>query len=432
MSAELSACRSCDAPLQDIFCDLGSSPLANSYVPPNRLDQEEPRFPLTAYVCTRCWLVQLPAHEKPDSIFTDYAYFTSYSSTALAHAAEYSELLRQRLKLDANSHVVEVASNDGYLLRNFKNMGIPVTGIEPASNVADAARAQGILTESFFLGAETANAFVNRHQPADLLIANNVLAHVPDINDFSRGLSTCLAPTGVCTIEFPHLLNLLEKQQFDTIYHEHYSYLSLIAVTPVLESAGLRVFDLDQLPTHGGSLRLYVCHQKNTRHETLACVSELRQLEHAHGLDSATTLTQFHMRVGEARAAIRQLITDMQSLGKVIAGYGAPAKAATLTNSCSVTARDCLYTVDANPEKQGRYIPGSRIPIHAPEHLAQVRPDVILIFAWNIAEEIMATLNAWVDWPCDYYVLIPSPRRIGRSAQQPDAAENRNPNPTGN
>jgi SAM-dependent methyltransferase len=393
----MTPCRFCGAPVQAVFADLGSSPLANSYLPPERLDAMEPFYPLRALVCERCFLVQLEEFESPTRIFSDYAYFSSYSTSWLEHCRRYTEQAVEQLGLDAHSRVVELASNDGYLLQYFAARGIPVLGVEPAANVAAAARERGIPTLVEFFGRRTATSLASEFA-ADLLVANNVLAHVPDLNDFVGGLKILLAPRGTITIEFPHLLRLIEDRRWDTIYHEHFSYFSLLTAARVFAAHGLRLFDVHELPTHGGSLRVYGCHDDDADKPDTPRLRALRERELAAGYQRLETYTGFGARVEADKRQILQFLIDLKNRGTRVVGYGAPAKGNTLLNYCGVR-RDFLdYTVDLNPHKQGRFLPGSHIPIRAPSALREDRPDVVLILPWNLRDEV-ARQHAYIhEW----------------------------------
>jgi SAM-dependent methyltransferase len=391
----VSDCRLCGAPLEHVVADLGVSPVANDFIREEDLGKMEPFYPLCALVCGNCLLVQLEAFESPEQIFSgDYAYFSSFSTGWLEHARRYTEATVERFGLDASSKVVEIASNDGYLLQYFVERGIPVLGIEPTANTAAAAIAKGIPTDVRFFGSETA-ADLHAEHTADLLIANNVLAHVPDLNDFIAGLATLLAPEGVLTIEFPHLLRLLEEGQFDTIYHEHFSYFSLLTATRALERHGLAIFDVEELSTHGGSLRIYAGHVPRVPGER---VVELRDRERASGLEALTTYLAFADRVRREKREIVRFFIEQKEAGVSIAGYGAPAKGNTLLNYCGI-GRDFIdYTVDLNPHKQGRYLPGSRIPVRNPEEIRLTRPDLVFILPWNLRDEVIEQLAFVRDW----------------------------------
>ena len=390
-------CRFCNAPLEHVFADLGMSPLANSYVEPERVGQGEAFYPLRALVCSRCLLVQLEEFESPAAIFTDYAYFSSYSSSWVDHARRYVETTIERFGLTGEHHVVELASNDGYLLRWFRDAGIPVLGVEPAENVAAVAREAGIPTRSVFFGQETARELL-AEAPADLLLGNNVLAHVPDLNDFVAGMKILLKPGGIITMEFPHLLQMIAEDQFDTIYHEHFSYFSFLVVRKVFAQHGLRLWDVQELPTHGGSLRIFGCHEDDGARPDTDRVGALLERERAAGLERLETYEDYDRRVKEGKIEILEFLIDLKRRGKTIAGYGAPAKGNTLLNYCGIDRGMVEFTVDRNPYKQGRYLPGTRIPIDAPQRIFDARPDVVLILPWNLRDEIMAELAGIREW----------------------------------
>jgi len=400
-------CRFCGAPLERVFVDLGSSPLANSYLEPEDLERPEPWYPLTVRLCERCWLCQLPAVATPEQIFGDYAYFSSFSTSWLEHARRYVEAMIERFGLGAGHQVVEVASNDGYLLRHFVERGVPVLGIEPAANVAEAARALGIPTEVRFFGRATAADLAASGRRADLLLGNNVLAHVPDLNDFVGGLATLLAPAGVITLEFPHLVRLVEGNQFDTIYHEHFSYLSLVTVERVLAAHGLQLFDVEELATHGGSLRVFAQHAATGVQPPTARVAELAARERAAGVETLDWYESFAERVRETKRRLLEFLVAERRAGKRIAGYGAPAKGNTLLVYCGVRTDFLDYTVDRSPHKQGRFLPGSRIPIHAPERIFETRPDYLLVLPWNLRAEIAAQMAGIAAWGGRFVVAIP-------------------------
>jgi SAM-dependent methyltransferase len=407
----MSLCRFCRSPLSRTFLDLGLQPLANSYLTPEQLAAgSEPVFPLNTMVCDACFLVQAD-HEVPaESIFDEgYAYFSSFSPGWVEHARRYAEAMTERFGLGPESLVVEVASNDGYLLKHFLAKDIPVLGIEPTANTAEAARAIGVRTDVTFFNAETGQNLAARGDRADLMAANNVLAHVPDLNAFVAGFRHVLKPDGVLTFEFPHLLNLIELVQFDTIYHEHYSYLSLLTVEQVLGAHGLRVFDVEQLPTHGGSLRLFCCHQATGREETDG-LRAVRAAEAAAGLNRAETYDGFTARVEGVRDSFQAFLTAAEDEGKVIAAYGAAAKGNTFLNYCGTTSDDILEAYDANPAKQGRYLPGSHVPIRAPDAVRASRPDYVLILPWNLKDEITRQLAFIADWGGRFVVASPATR----------------------
>jgi SAM-dependent methyltransferase len=385
-------CRFCSAPLRLTFADLETSPLANSFISEEGLRQGETFLPLHAYVCEQCFLVQLEEIEAPEEIFSDYVYFSSVSDSWVQHARTYVEMTIPRFGLGAESSVVELASNDGYLLQWFVDAGVPVLGIEPAANVARVAEERGIPSLVEFFGTETATRLAGESRQADLIIGNNVLAHVPAINDFVEGMRILLAPGGVITMEFPHLLRLIEETQFDTIYHEHYSYLSLLAVEQVFGAHGLRLFDVEELRSHGGSLRIYACHADGP-HEETERIAELREQESAGGLHELETYTSFGERVRALKREVLGFLVSAREEGKTVAGYGAAAKGVTLVNYCGIRKDLVDYVVDRSEHKQGLYMPGSRIPVRPPEHVSETKPDYLLILAWNLKDEIMAQMS---------------------------------------
>lgn len=406
-------CRFCRAPLSRTFLDLGLQPLANSYLTPEQLAAgNEPVFPLHTRVCDQCFLVQADHDVPAEAIFDhEYAYFSSFSPGWVAHAKRYADAMIERFGLGPDSLVVEVASNDGYLLQHFLARDIPVLGIEPTANTAEAARAKGVRTDVVFFNAETGQALAARGDRADLMAANNVLAHVPDLNAFVGGFRHVLKPEGVLTFEFPHLLNLIQLVQFDTIYHEHYSYLSLLAVEQVLAAHGLRVFDVEKLPTHGGSLRLFCC-QKASGHAETEVLRALRAEEELAGLHNPMTYDGFAARVQAVRDSFRAFLAEAKDEAKVIAAYGAAAKGNTFLNYCGTTSADIVCAYDANPAKQGRYLPGSHIPIFAPDKVADTRPDYVLILPWNLKDEIMGQLAYIADWGGRFVVASPETKVV--------------------
>lgn len=403
-------CRFCGAPLNTTFVDLGMSPLSNAYLSADRLRGMEPFFPLHAYVCGSCFLVQLEEFESPANIFSDYAYFSSFSASWLEHAKRYAHDTIGRFSIDGGWKVVEIASNDGYLLRNFRDAGIPVLGIEPAENVARTAQQAGILTVVKFFGVQTAEELVREGTRADLLIGNNVLAHVPDLNDFVAGMKILLSPRGMITMEFPHLMRLMQENQFDTIYHEHFSYLSLLTVDRVFAAHGLKVFDVQELTTHGGSLRVYACHEDNANLTATRNVKALLEREVACGLSRIDTYDAFSEQVRETKRKLLEFLIQIKREGKRIVGYGAPAKGNTLLNYCGIRTDFLDYTVDLSPHKQGMYLPGTRIPIYAPDRIAETRPDYVLILPWNLREEIMEQMAHIRTWGARFIVPIPEVR----------------------
>jgi SAM-dependent methyltransferase len=407
----LASCRFCGAPLDAVFADLGMSPLANSYVPPERANAMEPFYPLRALVCSECLLVQLEEFESAEAIFTDYAYFSSYSTTWLEHSRRYVEQMIDRWGLDGSSAVVELASNDGYLLQYFVERGVPVLGIEPAANVAEVAVAKGVPTLVEFFGVQTARSVAGDTR-ADLLLGNNVLAHVPDLNDFVGGMKIVLAERGVLTMEFPHLLRLIEDNQFDTIYHEHFSYFSFTTARKVFAAHGLRLFDVEELPTHGGSLRIYGAHEDDDSKPESDASRELRAREEAAGLGELATYRAYAERVQADKRDVLALLIDLKRQGNSIVGYGAPAKGNTLLNYCGIGTDFLEYTVDLNPHKQGSLLPGTHIPIRPVEALRATRPDVVLILPWNLREEVMDQ-HAYVrDWGGRFAARAPELRLL--------------------
>lgn len=400
-------CRFCESPLNHVFTDLGASPLSNAYLKPEQLDQMEPFFPLTVYVCENCFLVQLPAVETPENIFSDYAYFSSYSETWLQHAKRYTEQMQARFAIGAAHQVVEIASNDGYLLQYFHAAGVKVLGIEPAANVAKVAEEKGIASRVQFFGQQTAQELAAEGITADLLLGNNVLAHVPDLNDFVAGMRILLKPQGVITMEFPHLLRLMMENQFDTIYHEHFSYFSFLTVEQVFAKHGLTLFDVEELPTHGGSLRIYARHRANDAEPVSERVSNLREREKNAGFARMETYAAFAEQVRETKRQLLEFLIKAKREGKTVVGYGAPAKGNTLLNYCGVRTDFLDYTVDRSPHKQGLYLPGVRIPIYAPEKIAETRPDYVLILPWNIRDEIMTQMAHVREWGGQFVVPIP-------------------------
>jgi len=399
-------CRFCETSVDLVAADLGMSPLSNSYVTRESLGTMEPFYPLQALVCERCFLVQLPQFESPCEVFSEYGYFSSYSSSWLAHASRYAATMTARLGLDQASLVVEIASNDGYLLQYFASRQIPTLGVEPAANVAEAARAKGIRTVVEFFGQETARRLADEGQ-ADLLIANNVIAHVPDLNDFVAGMRLLLAPGGTITVEFPHLLRLIDGNQYDTIYHEHLSYLSFFTVRDVFAAHGLVAFDVEEIPTHGGSLRVHAAHGGDGREPT-ARAQALERQEVAEGLRDPKRYEAFMDGVRAEKRATLSCLISLKEAGMKIAAYGAPAKGNTFLNYCGIGTDFVDFTVDRNPYKQGRFLPGSHIPILAPEAIFDQHPDVIVVLPWNLRDEIVGELAAVREWGARF-VARPGP-----------------------
>ncbi|NKB20125.1 MAG: methyltransferase domain-containing protein [Alphaproteobacteria bacterium] len=405
-------CRFCGTPLEQSFIDLGVQPPSNSYLRASELNCSEHFHPLHAYVCTKCFLVQLEQFESPEEIFSDYAYFSSYSESWLKHAKNYCQMVSDRFGLNGQHQVIEVASNDGYLLQYFTARGIPVLGVEPAANVARVAEQKGVKTRVGFFGRATARQLVEDGYAADLLIGNNVLAHVPDLNDFVAALRMTLKPDGVITMEFPHLLRLMRDCQFDTIYHEHFSYFSLSAAERVFHAHGMRLFDVDELPTHGGSLRIYGCHLEGP-HPLDTRVAELKRREEDAGLNKIGTYEGFGERVRVVKRNLLSFLISAKNEGKNVVAYGAAAKGNTLLNFCGIGPDMIDYVVDANPHKQGLYLPGTRIPIATPDKIASTRPDYVLILPWNLKHEIME-MNANVkDWGGQFVLPIPDVEIVG-------------------
>ena len=393
----LHECRLCGAPLTRTFVDLGMSPLCESYVPAEKLDDAEVFYPLHVRLCDACLLVQLPAYVSGEDIFSDYAYFSSYSDSWVAHAKRYAEAMTGRLDLTPDSLVTEVASNDGYLLQHFQAAGIPVLGVEPAANVAEAARARGIRTEVQFLGAGDRPQVARQYGRADLVAANNVFAHVPDIRGFAAGLRALVKDEGTVTLEFPHLLRLIERRQYDTIYHEHFSYLSLLTSSSALATAGLRVVDVDELDTHGGSLRVYA-RPEESGGEPTERVKAVLAAEEAAGLHTVQGHEGFAPAVLKIKTDLLGFLLTAASEGRSVAGYGAPGKGNTLLNHCGIRSDLLSYTVDRSPVKQGKFLPGTHIPIYAPERLAETKPDYILVLPWNLRDEISRQLGYVGSW----------------------------------
>ncbi len=403
-------CRFCHTPLEHTFVDLGMAPLSNAYLAEEQLRQMEPFYPLHAYVCSHCFLVQLEEFESPEQIFSDYAYFSSYSQSWLDHARRYADMMTERLGLGLRHQVVEIASNDGYLLQYFKEKEIPVLGIEPAANVARVAEAAGIPSVVRFFGVETARELAGQGQQADLLLGNNVLAHVPDINDFVAGMKILLKPGGVITMEFPHLLQLIRQNQFDTIYHEHFSYLSMLTVQRIFEHHGLTLFDVEELPTHGGSLRIYARHRENNAFPETERVRTLVSRERGEGLERLETYSAFEKQVYRTKRTLLAFLIKAKEEGKSVAGYGAAAKGNTLLNYCSIRRDFIDYVADRSPHKQGRYLPGTHIPICAPEHISETKPDYLLILPWNLKDEVMEQMSHVREWGGKFVVPIPEVR----------------------
>jgi SAM-dependent methyltransferase len=403
-----SSCRFCGTRLDDVVADLGVSPLSNAYVEPDQFSAPQRYFPLRALVCGSCFLVQLEEYDStPEEIFSDYAYFSSYSTTWLEHAHRYAQAMTDRLGLGSDSTVVEVASNDGYLLQYFRELGIRVLGVEPAANVAAVAQERGIETAVRFFGAETAHALRAGGYAADLLVGNNVLAHVPDLNDFVGGLKELLKPRGVITMEFPHLMRLIDNIQFDTIYHEHFSYLSFSTVSRIFGAHGLTLFDVEELQTHGGSLRIYARHDDDASKPVSRAAHDLLMREEQAGYARIEMYLDFAERVKASKRRILSFFVAAKEEGAAIAAYGAAAKGNTLLNYCGLGTDFIDYVVDRSPHKQGRYLPGTRIPIRAPEEVARTQPDYLFILPWNLKGEIMEQMCGIRDWGGKFVVTSP-------------------------
>jgi len=403
------SCRFCGAELEQSFADLGMSPISNAFLRADQLTSMEPFYPLHAYVCSKCFLVQLDEFESAGNIFdAHYAYFSSFSESWLAHCEKHVRQMTERLELDEQSQVVEIASNDGYLLQYFVQAGIPALGIEPARNVAAAAEARGVRTLVSFFGGKVAAELAESGTTADLIIGNNVLAHVPDLNDFVAGLATLLKADGTISLEFPHLLCLMENNQFDTIYHEHFSYFSLQTVTRVFDAHGLRVYDVDRLSTHGGSLRVYGCHKASSALKGSGAVAALLAEEQRKGLLNLDTYKQFAENVRETKRKLLGFLIGAKRQGKVIVGYGAAAKGNTLLNYCGVQRDFIDYVVDRSPHKQNRFLPGTHIPVYSPEKILETRPDYVLILPWNLKDEIVQQMREIRAWGGRFVVPIPA------------------------
>ena len=401
-------CRFCRKSLQHTFVDLGMSPLCESYLAADQLNRMEPFYPLHVKVCEKCFLVQLEEYVSAEHIFTEYAYFSSYSDSWLKHSSKYVDIISERLRLGAQSLAVELASNDGYLLQYFVEKGIPVLGVEPAVNVAKVAEKKGVPTLVKFFGCQTAQQMVADGQAADLIIGNNVLAQVPDLNDFVGGIQILLKPGGVATLEFPHLVRLMEENQYDTIYHEHFSYFSLITVEKIFAAHGLILFDVDEIPTHGGSIRIYLRHIEDNSRPVTEAVWNLRERELAAGLNRLETYATFADQVMDSKRALLDLLIRLRREGKSVAGYGAPGKGNTLLNYCGIRSDFLEFTVDRNPYKHGRFLPGTHIPIYPVERIRERKPDYILILPWNLKAEIMAQLTYAREWGAKFIVPIPA------------------------
>ena len=403
-------CRFCSAPLNHLLIDLGMSPLCESYVPADKLNSMEPFYPLHVYVCEQCFLVQLEEYVAPREIFSEYAYFSSYSTSWRQHAKAYTDKMREELGLNERSLVMEIGSNDGYLLEYFVQAGVPVLGIEPAANVAEAAKARGVPTLVKFFGRETAKELVAEGRQPDLLLGANVLAQIPDLNDCVAGMKILLKPGGVITVEFPHLMRLIAENQFDTIYHEHFYYFSFLAAERIFAFHGLTLFDVEELPTHGGSLRIYARHVEDRAKPVTDRAEELKNREEALGTNTLAYYRSFTEQVHETKRRLLEFLIDAKRKGKTIVGYGAPGKGNTLLNYCGIRTDFLDFTVDRNPYKQGKYLPGTHIPIYHPDRIAEAKPDYVLILPWNLKDEIMDQLKDIRAWGGQFVVPIPEVR----------------------
>jgi len=402
-------CLNCGSKLKTTFSDLGTSPLCEEFVKPEHVNRGQKIYPLHVYVCDECLLVQVEEYVSPEEIYSDYYYFSSYSDSWLQHARDYTDFMVQNYPIDKDSFVVEVASNDGYLLQYFKEKGIPVLGVEPSENVASAALKKDIPTEKVFFGEKNAEKLREDYGLADLILGNNVLAHVPDINDFVKGLRVMLKDNGIVTFEFPHLMQLVENNQFDTIYHEHFFYYSLLAVKQIFEKHGMKLFDVQELATHGGSIRIFAAHSENDEYRIQDSVSRMLATEKEKGYEDIDFYKAFDENVRQIKRDILELLIGLKNQGKTIAGYGAPGKGNTLLNYCGIRKDFIEFTVDRNPNKHGQLLPGSLIPIFHPDKLKEAKPDYVFILPWNLKEEIMGQVSYVRDWGGKFIIPIPAP-----------------------
>jgi hypothetical protein len=409
--SEKLTCHNCSHPLEDTFLDLGTSPLCEEFVKPEQINRGQQIYPLHAYVCRNCLLVQVAEYVPPETIYSDYHYFSSYSDSWLQHASDYVDLMidGDGYGINHDNFVVEIASNDGYLLQYFKNREIPILGVEPSENAARIAIEKGIPTKKIFFGNKTAERILKQYQPANLIIGNNVLAHVPRINDFIEGLDVLLDDKGIMTFEFPHLMQLMENNQFDTIYHEHFFYFSLIAVNTIFNQHGMKIFNVQELDTHGGSLRIFVTREENENYGVSQAVERLISTEKAKGYLDIEMYKSFDRHVRRTKRDILKLVIDLKEQGKTIAGYGAPGKGNTLLNYCGIRRDMIDYTVDRNPNKWGYYLPGSLIPIFAPDKIKETKPDYVFILPWNLKDEIMQQMDHVREWGGKFIIPIPKP-----------------------
>ncbi len=406
-------CRHCGSLLHHTFVDLGSSPLCNTMLTEDALQRGETFYPLHVRVCGDCFLAQLDEFVAPSEIFTEYSYFSSFSDMFVAHAKRYVDAAVERFGLDSSSRVFEVASNDGYLLQHFIPHGVAMLGIEPALNVAEAARAKGIPTISEFVGEKTAASIIGEHGTAHLVIANNVMAHTPYLNDFVRGLAILAGETGVITVEFPHIARLIERNQFDTVYHEHFSYFSLYTVDRVFRAKGLRIFDVEEIDTHGGSLRVYATRADEGVHPEAPAVAAMHAFEAERRITDLSTYADFSRKVEQSKRDLLDTLIRLKREGRQIVGYGVPGKGNTLLNYCGIRSDFLSYMVDRNPYKQGKYTPGTRIPIYPPERIFETKPDYVLVMVWNLVDEVVEQMQAIREWGGRFIVAIPEVRTIG-------------------
>lgn len=411
-NGEQTKCLSCGHSLKHTFVDLGMSPLCNEILKPGDIAGGQRYYPLHTYVCGNCFLVQVGKRVSPETIYAEYSYFSSYSDSWLEHSRRYVQMMGEKFGINQNNFVVEIASNDGYLLQYFKEKKVPILGVEPSHTVAKAAMEKGIPTEQVFFGEKSATRLKKKYQSADLILGNNVLAHVPRINNFIKGLNVMLSEEGIMTFEFPHLLQLVENNQFDTIYHEHFFYYSLYAVQSIFKKHGFTIFDVQELGTHGGSIRIFVCRQSNTKYPVSTNITQMLDLEKQAGYLDLEFYQSFGQKVQKTKRAILELLIDLKNQGKTIAGYGAPGKGNTLLNYCGIGTDFLDYTVDRNPNKQGNYLPGSLIPILDPENIRKTQPDYIFILPWNLKDEIMKQLDYVGEWGGRFIIPIPVPRII--------------------
>ncbi|WP_441000169.1 methyltransferase domain-containing protein [Fodinibius sp. SL11] len=402
-------CLNCDNVLKHTFADLGTSPLCEEFVKPEHVNKGQQSYPLHAYVCEECLLVQVGEYVKPEDIYSDYYYFSSYSDSWLKHASDYVDMMVKDYGINRDQFVVEIASNDGYLLQYFKEKKIPILGVEPSENVARESVAKGIPTEKVFFGEKTANILKKNYRPADLILGNNVLAHVPKINDFIKGLEVMLSEKGIMTFEFPHLMQLVDNNQFDTIYHEHFFYYSLIAVKSIFEKHGMKIFDVQELSTHGGSIRIFITRESNDNHQVSENVERIIEREKEEGYLDIDFYKSFDKNVQQTKRDILALLIELKNKGKAIAGYGAPGKGNTLLNYCGIGTDFIDYTVDRNPHKHGQYLPGSLIPIFHPDKIRESKPDYVFILPWNLKEEIMKQISYISEWGGKFIIPIPKP-----------------------